>query len=86
MIAATNHARATADDGVNDLIDQTQYRSLRSSTMYLLNEDLARAHMGERRAEARRGARAARLARAQRLQRRAEGAAQRSRRATARTH
>ena len=52
--------------------------------MYLLNEDLARAHCGERRAEAKRGAQAARLAKAQRLQRRAEGAVQRARRAAAR--
>lgn len=67
------------------LEDQTQHRSRRSITMYLMHEDLARAHMDERRAEARRGAQAARMARAQRLQRRAESAAMRARRAAARS-
>jgi len=52
--------------------------------MYLLHEDLARAHMDERRAEAQRGAQAARLARVQRTQRRAEAAVLRARRAAAR--
>jgi len=71
--------------GITPLVDQTQLRTRRSSTMYLLYEDLARAHLDERRAEARRGARAARMARAQRMQRRAESAAQRARRANARS-
>jgi len=74
-----------ADIGLVPLADQTYDRSVRSSTMYLLYEDLARAHLGERRAEAQRGALAARLARAQRLQRRAETATARARRAAART-
>lgn len=76
--------RGDADLGVTLMTDQTETKPRRSSTMYLINEELARAHMGERRAQARRGARAARLSRTQRLQRRAEDVALRARRAAAR--
>lgn len=73
-----------ADLGVTLMTDQTENEPRRSFTMYLIHEELARAHMSERRAQARRGARAARMSRAQRLQRRAEDVALRARRATAR--
>lgn len=72
-----------ADLRVTLMTDQTETKPRRSSTMYLIHEELARAHTNERRAQARRGARAARLSRAQRLQRRAEAVALRARRATA---
>ena len=84
MRPAITYVRGVADSGLVPLTDQTKNVSVRSSVMYLLNEDLARAHMDARRAEAQRGALAARMARAQRLQRRAETAAHRARRAAAR--
>lgn len=77
-------SRGDADLGVTAMTDQTRNQHKRSLTMNFINEELARAHMGERRAEARRGARAARLSRARRLQRRADDVALRARRATAR--
>lgn len=55
-----------------------------SFTMNLMHEDLARAHMDARLAEARTLRRSAQMSRAQRLARRAERAAQQARLAMAR--
>ena len=52
--------------------------------MFLLNEDLARAHADDLRMEARHASAAGRLARARRLNRRASELAVRARRANAR--
>ncbi|MCW2780583.1 MAG: hypothetical protein JWR35_1032 [Marmoricola sp.] len=52
--------------------------------MYLLNEDMARAHMNARLAEARESRRAHQLVAARRLSRKAERAAQQARLALAR--
>lgn len=57
----------------------------RSTKMYLINEDLARAHIELRMQEAEAQRRVGRLARANRLSRRAERAAQRARVAIARS-
>jgi len=56
----------------------------RRFAMFLMNENLARAHMDTLYAEARQASVASRLARAQRLERRAENVAMRARRANAR--
>lgn len=56
----------------------------RSITMYLVHEDLARAHMNARLEEARRSRRGHQLARARRLSRKAERAAAAARLALAR--
>ncbi len=57
----------------------------RSNDMYLLNEDLARAHMSARLGEARELRRGHQLVLARRLSRRAERAAQQARLALARS-
>lgn len=56
----------------------------RSTKMYLINEDLARAHIELRMQEAEEHRRGNRIAKANRLSRRAERAAQRARAAIAR--
>ncbi len=52
--------------------------------MFVMNEDLARAHANDLRMEARRASKAGRLVRARRLERRASELAVRARRANAR--
>jgi hypothetical protein len=57
----------------------------RSKNMYLIQEDLARAHLSERLGEARQARRGRRLAYARRLSHRAERAAREARLALARS-
>lgn len=88
MTARAHGARAgvgRADDEATDktITEMTAGLSHRRREMYLLYEDLARAHMRERLAEAEDMRRAARLVHARRAQRRAEAAVRRARRALA---
>ena len=62
---------------------QVHHTAQRSSTMFLMNEALARAHIDTRQQEARSAAVAVRIVRARRAQRRAAEAVIRSRRAAA---